>query len=79
MVRMIPRMYRKKKWRIIVLWILSSLFMFGGSMIAGQLQRTVGTNDTGFLIALILSLIFFLTASLLWISIALALREVEED
>jgi hypothetical protein len=79
MVRMVPRIYKKKKWRIIVLWVLSSLFMFGGAMIAGQLQKTVGTNDIGFLIALVLSLVFFLTASLLWISIALALREIEEE
>lgn len=53
--------------------------MVMGSMIAGQLQKTIGTNDIGFLIAFVLSLTLFLTASLLWISVALALREVEEE
>jgi len=79
MVRMIPRIYRKSKWKIICFWVLGSICMVMGSMIAGQLQKTIGTNDIGFLIAFVLSLTLFLTASLLWISVALALREVEEE
>jgi len=79
MVRMIFRIRKKNKWKIICLWVLGSICMLIGSMIAGQLQRTTGTNDIGFLIAFMLALMFFLTASLFWISVALALREVEEE
>jgi cation transporter-like permease len=79
MVRMIPRFYRKNKWRIVSLWILGSICMLLGSLIAGQLQRTIGTSDTGLLVAFVLSLMFFLTAGMLWVAVALALREVEEE
>lgn len=43
MVRMVPRAYKKKKkWRIVSLWILGSFCMLVGSMVAGQLQRMTG-------------------------------------
>jgi len=79
MVRMIPRFYRKNKWRIVSLWILGSICMLLGSLIAGQLQRTIGTSDMGLLVAFVLSLMFFLIAGMLWVAVALALREVEEE
>jgi hypothetical protein len=49
-----------------------------GSIIAGQLQRSFGTNEVALLIAFFLALIFFLFAGLLWIAIAVALRQYEE-
>lgn len=71
MVRMVPRAYKKKKkWRIVSLWILGSFCMLVGSMVAGQLQRMTGAGSIVFLIAFILSLMFFLTAGLLWISVS---------
>lgn len=78
MVRMIPKIYKRKRWKIALLWILASLFLLFGSMIAGELQVSYGTNGIALLIAFILALIFFLLAGLLWIAIAVALRQFEE-
>jgi hypothetical protein len=78
MVRMIPRIYKRSRWKIAFLWVLSSLFLLFGSMIAGQLQRSFGTNEAALLIAFFLALIFFLFAGLFWIAIAVALRQYEE-
>jgi len=79
MVRMIPRVYKKKRWKIVLLWVLASLFMLFGSMIAGGLSKSYGSNETGLAIAFLLALIFFLLAGLIWIAIALALRRYEEE
>ena len=79
MVRMIPRIYRKNKWRIVLFWVLASLCMLIGSMIAGQLQETIGTSDTGFLVAFIIALMFFMVAVLLLVAIVLAFKVVEEE
>ncbi|MEM5836404.1 MAG: hypothetical protein QXK48_02060 [Candidatus Aenigmatarchaeota archaeon] len=78
MVRMIPKIYKRKRWKIALLWVLSSLFLLFGSMIAGELQVSYGTNEIALWIAFFLALIFFLLASLLWIAIAVALRQFEE-
>jgi biotin transporter BioY len=47
-------------------------------MIAGQLQRSFGSNEIALWIAFLLALIFFLLAGLFWIAIAVALRQYEE-
>ncbi|MEM5766599.1 MAG: hypothetical protein QW423_03140 [Candidatus Aenigmatarchaeota archaeon] len=78
MVRMIPRIYKKKRWKIALFWVLASLLLLFGSMIAGQLQVSYGTNVAALLIAFLLALLFFLLAGLLWIAIAVALRQYEE-
>ncbi|MEM5829372.1 MAG: hypothetical protein QW040_02340 [Candidatus Aenigmatarchaeota archaeon] len=78
MVRMVPRFHKKKRWKIALLWVLASIFMLLGSMVAGELQLTHETNVTAFWVAFLLALIFFLLAGLLWIAMALALRRYEE-
>jgi len=78
MVRMIPKIYKRKRWKIAFLWLLASLFLLFGSMIAGQLQRSFGSNEIALWIAFLLALIFFLLAGLFWIAIAVALRQYEE-
>jgi MFS-type transporter involved in bile tolerance (Atg22 family) len=75
---MIPKIYKRSRWKITLLWLLASLFLLFGSMIAGQLQKSFGTSETALLIAFFLALIFFLFAGLLWIAIAVALRQYEE-
>jgi len=75
---MIPKIYKRSRWKIAFLWVLASFFLLFGSMIAGQLQRSFGTNDIALLIAFFLALIFFLFAGLLWIAISVALRQYEE-
>jgi MFS-type transporter involved in bile tolerance (Atg22 family) len=75
---MIPRIYKRSRWKITLLWILASLFLLLGSMISGQLQRSFGTNDVALWIAFFLALMFFLLAGLFWIAIAMALRQYEE-
>ncbi|MEM5773245.1 MAG: hypothetical protein QXL86_03440 [Candidatus Aenigmatarchaeota archaeon] len=75
---MIPKIYKRKRWKIALLWVLSSLFLLFGSMIAGELQTSYGTNEIALLIAFLLALIFFLLAGLFWIAIAVALRQYEE-
>jgi biotin transporter BioY len=75
---MIPKIYKRKRWKIAFLWLLASLFLLFGSMIAGQLQRSFGSNEIALWIAFLLALIFFLLAGLFWIAIAVALRQYEE-
>lgn len=79
MVRMVPRTYRKKRWRVVFLWILGSFCLLMGSMMAGRLDRATGTSDTLFLLALLTSMMFFLITGLLWISASIALRKIEDD
>jgi hypothetical protein len=78
MVRMIPRIYKRKRWKVAFLWVLASLFLLFGSMVAGQLQRSFGTNEIAFWLAFFLALMCFLLAGLFWITIAMAMRMFEE-
>lgn len=78
MVRMVPRAYKKKRWKIVFSWLIASILMVFGCIIASETEMGPSSNKITFLIIFLLSLIFFLIAGLFWISIALALRKLEE-
>ena len=63
-----------RHWKTVLLWILGSISIFIGSMIAGRLDFGLGVNEPGFVLALVISLMFFLMGGLLWISVALAVK-----
>ena len=63
-----------RHWKTVLLWISGSIAIFIGSMIAGRLDFGLGVNEPGFLLALVISLMFFLMGGLLWISVALAVK-----
>lgn len=74
-------MYRRmrKSWKIAVFWIIGALAIFLGSMIAGKLEVTLGTSDLGLLVAALVAFVLFLLGGLLWISVALAVKETNEE
>ena len=69
----------KRNWKIVTSWILGSICILAGSMISGNLEKNVGTTDFAYYIALIISLILFLFAGLLWISVSVAIKKISEE
>jgi len=69
----------KKNWKIVTFWVLGSICILLGSMIAGHLEKTLGVTDLGFGLALLISFVLFLVGGLLWISVAIAVKEVAEE
>lgn len=69
----------RKSWKIAAFWIVGALALFFGSMIAGKLESTLGTDDLGLLIAFLVSIVLFLLGGLLWISVAIAVKETSEE
>ncbi len=69
----------KKNWKIAVFWVLGSIFILIGSMIAGNLEMGIGVSDLGFAIALMASFVLFLVGGMLWVSVAIAVKEVSEE
>jgi len=63
-----------RSWKTVFLWILGSISIFLGSMIAGKLDLSPGVNEIGFILALVISIMFLLVGGLLWISVALAVK-----
>lgn len=70
---------RKRNWKIVTFWVLGSVCILFGSMIAGHLERGLGVSDLGFTLALLIAFVLFLVAGLLWISVAIAVKEVSEE
>ncbi|MBS3054801.1 MAG: hypothetical protein J4431_04650 [Candidatus Aenigmarchaeota archaeon] len=52
------------------LWILGSFAMMAGALLAGNIEWVEGTTPVSFGVALILALVMFLSAGVLWISSA---------
>lgn len=74
---MLKRM--RRSWKIAAFWIVGALAIFLGSMIAGKLEVTLGTSDLGLLVAALVAFVLFLLGGLLWISVALAVKETNEE
>jgi hypothetical protein len=66
----------RKHWKMALFWVLGAVCLTFGSMIAGRLERTVGVSDSGYLLALAISLVLMLLGGLLWISVAAAVKEI---
>ena len=69
----------RKSWKIAAFWIIGALAIFLASMIAGKLQVTLGTSDLGLLVAALVAFVLFLLGGLLWISVAIAVKETSEE
>lgn len=61
-------------WKIPFFWIIGSVCVLAGSMIAGSLQRGLGVSDSSFYIGLLTALILFLLGGMFWIAVAVAVR-----
>jgi hypothetical protein len=57
------------------LWILGSVTLFLGALIAGNLEWVEGTTELSFLISVILAIALFMISGLLWISSAINAKE----
>lgn len=69
----------RRSWKIAAFWIVGALAIFFGSMIAGKLEVMLGTSDLGLIIAFLVALVLFLLGGLLWISVAIAVKETSEE
>ncbi|HLC39797.1 MAG TPA: hypothetical protein VJJ76_02845 [archaeon] len=69
----------RRSWKIAAFWIVGALALFFGSTIAGKLERTLGTDDLGLIVAFLVAFVLFLLGGLLWISVAIAVKETSEE
>jgi uncharacterized membrane protein len=69
----------KRNWKIVSFWVLGTACILFGSMIAGHLEKGLGVTDLGFSLALLISFVLFLVGGLLWISVAVAIKEIGEE
>ena len=67
-----------KNWKVVLLWVLGALFILTGSLIAGHAEIELGTTEGGFLLSIAIAFMLFLLGGLLWVSVAVALKELEE-
>lgn len=72
-------MVLKRRWKAVILWVVGSLLILFGSMIAGKLEMEVGVTWSSFLFALSIALILIMVGGLLWISIALYFARRREE
>ncbi|MFH0832925.1 MAG: hypothetical protein V1900_04350 [Candidatus Aenigmatarchaeota archaeon] len=56
------------------LWILGSIFLFIGCLIASNIEWVVGTTDFSFWFSVILAFVMLLVAGMLWISASVNAR-----
>lgn len=69
---------RYKNWKVVVFWVVGAVCITFASMITGNLGIGAGVTTAGFLFALGVAFILFLVGGLLWISVAVAIKELEE-
>ena len=50
------------------LWIIGSLFLFAGSMLAGNVETVEGTTPFSFWFTVLLAFVLILLAGMFWIS-----------
>jgi len=68
----------KKNWKAVAFWFFGALCILFAAMISGKLELVTGVTETGYLIALIVSLILIMVGGLLWIAVAIAAKRGEE-
>ena len=60
--------------KLIAVWVLGALLMFGGVWILNNLELTVGVPMTSYAMGMVVSVVLFLLAGLCWISVAVGTR-----
>jgi len=64
----------KRNWKLVFFWVIGTICMLLGSMIAGNVEKTTGVSESGFWTALLIAFLLFLVGGLLWISVATAAK-----
>jgi hypothetical protein len=68
-------MAKNKNTQLIVAWVSGGVLLLLGMWILANLEMNIGVNAFSYVFALIVSLVLFLLAGLLWISVAVATRQ----
>ena len=61
--------------KLVAAWITGALLLLLGSWIMTNLKAGPGVTDVQYAFALVLALVLYLAAGLLWISVGVAVRE----
>ena len=64
--------------RTIVFWLIGTVCVFFGSLIAGSVEPAVGSTDASIMMAYSLAFILILLGGMFWISTAILQAEEEE-
>lgn len=64
----------KSNLKLVFFWLLGSLFLLSGMWIVCNLELALGVTWGSYILAILISLIFFLLTGLCWISVAVATR-----
>ncbi len=72
------RIERYRNWKVVVFWVLGAVCALVASMISANCEMDMGTTTSGFALALMISFVLYLVTGLLWISVAVAIKELEE-
>ena len=59
------------------LWILGTVLLFVGTMIAGNIEWVEGTTEYSYLLSILLAFVLLLVAGMCWISSAVNARNEE--
>jgi hypothetical protein len=66
----------RRNLKMVFFWIIGSFSILIGAMIAGNVERTLGTDETSFAAAVFIALILILLGGLLWITVAVAAKKI---
>ncbi|MCD6226367.1 MAG: hypothetical protein J7J93_01045 [Candidatus Aenigmarchaeota archaeon] len=67
-----------KSWKVVLFWILGAGLLLAAALIAGNTQIDFSTSITNFGFSLMVAFVLILIAGLLWVSVAVAIKELEE-
>jgi hypothetical protein len=62
--------------KMVLFWIIGSLSILIGSMIAGNVEKSLGTDDTSIGAAIFIAFILIMLGGLLWITVAVAAKKI---
>jgi|YelNatPaOPRAMG01_1025707.scaffolds.fasta_scaffold05477_6 hypothetical protein len=65
-------------WKIPAFWVIGSICILFGSMIAGSLQRSLGVSESSFVIGLLTALLLFMLGGIFWITVSVAVKKKAE-
>jgi polyferredoxin len=66
------------KWKVIVLWVFGAIFALIAFLFISQSNVISGIVNTRSVLALSIAFVLLLITGLLWISVAVAVKESEE-
>jgi hypothetical protein len=66
----------RRNFKMVLFWIIGSLSILIGAIIAGNVEKTLGTDDTSMGAAMFIAFILIMLGGLLWITVAVAAKKV---